>query len=303
MLCNLATAPGSNDLNYPPLPAGFAVEQPTQQELQLRETISIARGVRTIESAWPGQSPRQTYLPMSGRGSSNARRGGGDYYPAKNPNNRVTSYLGSSSKDDGPLNQSGSFPGPGGQTSAGKGREVPPRMMMPVLLSLPTVDEHIATRQARDQEYKDARLEKKRSKQRNRNSWNPEIGSASAPTNNIGPGPLNHVRGMAETSNPFVPPRGPQQSIFVNKDWMNLPEILVKVGPDLPMQYTTWDMYNLFRDYGEIESVELYENTSGTRDGSGKVKFRYNSYFLSISRSILCVLGRKSLNLFDKGKC
>lgn len=301
MLCNLATAPGSHDLNSSPLlPAGFAVERPTKQELQLRETISIARGVRTIESAWPSQPPRQAYPPMSGRGSSNARRGGGDY-PARNPNNRVTSYPGPSGKDDGPLNQSGSSPGPGGQTSAtraGKGREVPPRIM-PLLLSLPTADERIATQQARDREHRNAKLEKKRNKQLNRNSCHPEIGSASAPTNQPtghieSTEPLDHIGSMAETSNnPFIPPRGPQQSIFINRDWTNLPEIPIRVGPDLPMQYTTWDMYNLFKEYGEIESVELFESSSGTRDGFGRVRFRYNSHFLRTSRSIFCFLDRK----------
>lgn len=311
MLCNLTTTPRSNDLNSPPLlPAGFAVERPTQQELQLRKTISIARGVRTIESAWPGQSPRQAYPPMSGRGSFNARRGGGD--PARDPNNRVTNYLGSSSNDDSPLNQSGSSPGPGGQTlatRAGNGREVPPRIM-PLLLSLPTADERIAAQQARDQENRNAKLEKKRNKQLNRNSCHLEAGPASAPTNHTEPtrhtestGPLDHAGSMAGTSNnPFVPPRGPQQPIFMNKDWMNLPEIPVRVGPDLPMQYTTWDMYNLFREYGEIESVELFENSSGTRNGFGRVRFRYNSHSLRISRSIFCILDRKSLNSFRKRK-
>lgn len=159
---------------------------------------------------------------------------------------------------------------------------------MPVLLSLPTMAERIATQQARDQENRNAILEKKRNKQLIKNNSRLEAGSASASyieqTRRIEPTEsLNLVRGMAETSgNPFAPPRGPQQqqSIFVNKDWAGMPEISVRVGPDLPLQYTTWDMYFLFKDYGEIEAIELFENSSGTRDGFGRVRFRYNSFFI-----------------------
>lgn len=304
MLCNLTTAPTTNDLRSPPVPAGFAVEQPTHQELQLRETISIVRGVRAIESAWPSQSPR-AYLPMPERGHYNIRRGG-DQYPAKILNNHATNHPG---KDDGSTDQESLFPGSGGQTSAtkgaaGRGREMANNMQvrtMPLLLSLPTAAERIASQQARDQEYRNAMLEKKHNKQLLKNSFRVEVGSTSAPTTEptkrIESEPLECTRSMAEASSnpPSASPRAPPQPIFVNKGWMSLPEIIVRVGPDLPLQYTTWDLYNLFADYGEVESVELFENSRGTRDGSGKIKFRYDPDPLNFPRSILCILSRSSL--------
>lgn len=305
MLCNLTTAPTTSDLRSPSVPTGFAVEPPTYQELQLRETISIVRGVRAIESAWPSQSPR-AYLPMPGRGHYNVRRGGVDQYPAKILNNHATNHPG---KDDGLADQSSLFPGSGGQTSATKGaasreREMPNMQVrtMPVLLSLPTAAERIASQQARDQEHRNAMLEKRHNKQLLKNSFRVEVGSTSAPTSEptrrIESEPLEYTRSMAEASNnpPSASPRAPPQPIFVNKDWMSLPEIVVRVGPDLPLQYTTWDLYNLFADYGEVESVELFENSRGTRDGCGKIKFRYNPDPFNFPRSILCILGRRSLD-------
>lgn len=301
MLCNLTTAPTTN-LRSPPVPAGFTVEQPTHQELQLRETISIVRGVRAIESAWPSQSPR-AYLPMPGRGHYNVRRGGVDQYPAKILNNHATNHPG---KDDGSTDQSSLFPGSGGQTSAtkdaaaGRGREMANNMQvrtMPLLLSLPTAAERIASQQARDQENRNAMLEKRHNKQLLKNIFRVEVGSTSAPTTEptrrIESEPLECTGSMAEASNnpSSASPRAPPQPIFVNKGWMSLPEITVRVGPDLPLQYTTWDLYNLFADYGEVESVELSENSRGTRDGFGKIKFRYNPDPLNLSPSILCILG------------
>lgn len=41
-------------------------------------------------------------------------------------------------------------------------------------------------------------------------------------------------------------------------------------------------MYNLFDRYGEVEAVELFENTHGVRNGRGKVKFRYLQLPLSL---------------------
>lgn len=273
MLCNLTTAPTSNDLSSPPVPAGFAVGQPTQQELRLRETISIARGVRTIESAWPGQSPRQDYSSMPGR-HHNRRR----VDPMRNPNNRAM-------RDDGPTDQPSLSPGPGGQTSETRGRETANNMpvrTLPLLLSLPTEGERIALQQARDQEHRNAMLEKKYNKKLLKGSFRAEISASASTTEPTGriesPEMLGRTRSMTETSSnhPSASPRAPPQPIFVNRDWANLPEISVRVGPDLPLQYTTWDLYNVFRDYGTIESVELFENSSGTRDGYGRVRFRYN---------------------------
>lgn len=304
MRCNRTTASRYSDLNSPPVPAGFAVEQPTQQELQLRETISIGRGVRPIESAWPGQPPRQAYPPpMSGRGYYNIRRGGGDHYPA---NNRATSHP-APGNDGSPPDQSSSFPRPGSQTPAAnvgatsRGRDVAnnasPRTV-PLLFSLPTESERIAATQARYQERQSALLEERRIRRIARNS-RVEVSSASTePTGRIeSTESLDHARSMSITPSnrrpelnrvspsppSSSPPRAAQQSIFVNNDWRSLPEITVRVGPDLPLQYTTWDMYNLFTDYGVVESVELFENSSGTRDGSGRVRFRYSFHIFNFS--------------------
>lgn len=241
---------------------------------------------------------------MPGRGHYNVGRGV-DQYPAKILNNHATSHPG---KDDGSTDQSGLFPGSGSQTSAtrgaaGRGRETANNMKvrtMPLLLSLPTEAERIASQQARDQEHRNAMLEKRHNKQLLKNSFRAEVGSTSTPTTEptrrIESELLGYTRSMAESSNnpSSTSPRAPPQSIFVNKDWMSLPEIIVRVGPDLPLQYTTWDLYNLFTDYGEIESVELFENSRGTRNGSGEIKFRYN--FPQFPRSILCILSRSSLD-------
>lgn len=277
MLCNLTPAPTSNGLSSPPVPAGFAVKQPTQQELRLRETTSIARGVRTIESAWPGQSLRQDYSSMPGR---HYNRRGVD--PTRNPNNRGASYL---ARDDGSTDQPSLSPGPGGQTSVTRGSKTANNMLartVPLLYSLLTAGERLATQQARDQENRNAMLEKKYNKQLLKNSFRTGSSASASTTEPTGriesPEMLDRTRGMAEASSnhPSASPRAPSQPIFVNRDWANLPEISVRVGPNLPMQYSTVDLYNLFEDYGEVESVELFENSSGTRDGNGRVKFRYN---------------------------
>jgi hypothetical protein len=43
------------------------------------------------------------------------------------------------------------------------------------------------------------------------------------------------------------------------------------------MQYKTIDVYETFQQFGVIETIKLFENTHGTRDGGGEVKFRYNT--------------------------
>ncbi|KAL7275453.1 hypothetical protein RUND412_001605 [Rhizina undulata] len=58
-----------------------------------------------------------------------------------------------------------------------------------------------------------------------------------------------------------------------DEPWRKWSEITVKVGPGLPMSFNTLDMYHLFMDFGDLESIELFENGAGVRDGSGRVKF------------------------------
>lgn len=311
---NRAIAPRSN-LSSPPVPASFVVEQSTQQELQLCGTIATARGARITESAWPAQPARQAYPPqMPGRDSYSIRGGsGGGRYPAGGANNRVMGFPGSGQDDILPHTSprsTGQTP-IAGATAAGRERGVVNSIQVrsvPVLLSLPTEAERNAIKQASMQEkidLRNARREERRNRKLNRNiyatreslapapntgaeaNWyNEQTGTGNIPNRHNGPNraPPSPPPPQPPPPSPPPPPPPPSppvtQQLSFGNDWRTWPEISVRVGPDIPLGYTTWDMYYLFSEYGVVESVDLFENSRGTRDGNGRVKFRYNPTFI-----------------------
>ncbi|KAI9703299.1 MAG: hypothetical protein M1836_007865 [Candelina mexicana] len=58
-----------------------------------------------------------------------------------------------------------------------------------------------------------------------------------------------------------------------DEDWQTWVEIGVKVF-GLPTNSTTLDIYRLFSKEGSIETIEIFENTRGIREGNARIRFR-----------------------------
>jgi RNA-dependent RNA polymerase len=71
--------------------------------------------------------------------------------------------------------------------------------------------------------------------------------------------------------------------ILVNDDWKKWDGVCLKFS-GAPSGFGLDEVYHIFSDYGEIESMELFDNRSGVPDGSGRVKLRY----LTSSPMTLC---------------
>ncbi|KAL7267947.1 hypothetical protein RUND412_009448, partial [Rhizina undulata] len=59
------------------------------------------------------------------------------------------------------------------------------------------------------------------------------------------------------------------------EEWRKYDEISITVGPGAPTWFNALHMYNLFMIYGDVETVKLFENGTGVRDGYGRVTFTH----------------------------
>lgn len=179
-----------------------------------------------------------------------------------------------------------------------------PNHSEPILFSLKTREERIAYNKARTQEESErirARRQAEREKLReirqreflNYNTTNSTSGGntptpLTGPTTNSPGSPggssssSSSYQGNRRSPSPSSPlpqppppPRQAQGPIYWG-EWSTRPEIHIRLA-GLPMQYKTIDVYETFKQFGVIEAIKLFENTHGTRDGGGEVKFRYNT--------------------------
>lgn len=191
-----------------------------------------------------------------------------------------------------------------------------PNQSEPILFSLKTRAERIAFEKARDQEKfekiraRRQRDSEERKKKRqleflNHNTTNSTSRDntptpPTGPTTNSPSSPGGSSSSSSSTSNyqgnrrsPSPPSPLPQPSLPLRQvqapiywdEWRTRPEIHIRLS-GLPMQYKTIDVYETFQQFGVIEAIKLFENTLGTRDGGGEVKFRYNT----ISKLYDCIL-------------
>jgi len=66
--------------------------------------------------------------------------------------------------------------------------------------------------------------------------------------------------------------QSPLPMIKQEYEWSKVPELVIRLRK-LPPTTTTYDIYRNFKKYGTIAFIELFEGRSGTRDGSGKIRF------------------------------
>ncbi|KAI5846534.1 RNA dependent RNA polymerase-domain-containing protein [Morchella snyderi] len=165
----------------------------------------------------------------------------------------------------------------------------------PILRSLQTVEESIASTRARKQEEREKirarrQKDKERAKELNQQKFREQHAMNSTSrddtdlTTNLssslgGSGSSNSSSSNSSYSyqgnrHSPSPPPPPRQCPLPINDWRARPEIQVRVS-GLPMQYKTLDVYETFQQFGVIEAIKLFENTHGTRDGAGEVKFSH----------------------------
>ncbi|KAI9819235.1 MAG: hypothetical protein M1827_007391 [Pycnora praestabilis] len=86
-------------------------------------------------------------------------------------------------------------------------------------------------------------------------------------------GPLPSFRHSSHRfTRPLPQPRG-RSTLRPNDDWATWVEVSVRVY-GLPPTITTLEIWRLFSQEGKIDSVEIFENAKGVRDGGCKLRFR-----------------------------
>ncbi len=84
--------------------------------------------------------------------------------------------------------------------------------------------------------------------------------------------PSSHGRPANTFLRPSPQERG-RTVIKGDEDWQTWVEVAVKVF-GLPSDITTLDIHRLFIKEGSIESIEIFENSRGVRDGNARIRFR-----------------------------
>lgn len=73
-------------------------------------------------------------------------------------------------------------------------------------------------------------------------------------------------------SNYRASPVGQDQISTRVEDWTTWGEVTIKVS-HIPLNATTKDLWTAFKREGQIVTIELFEDTTGRRDGNGRVRF------------------------------
>ena len=55
--------------------------------------------------------------------------------------------------------------------------------------------------------------------------------------------------------------------------WKDGDEMTVRLRR-LPINVTTMDIWEAFKDEGSLEAIEIFEDRRGNRDGTAKIRFR-----------------------------
>lgn len=69
---------------------------------------------------------------------------------------------------------------------------------------------------------------------------------------------------------------GPAKNVLVSRgnDWSHWLEVGVTFF-GFPRKVTTRDVWKVFKEEGELVTIELFDDNRGNPNGSGRVRFRY----------------------------
>lgn len=266
-----------------PVPPNLSLPGPTEQELESRRITAIAQGVRQIESAWPEGAARTPRSTAPNRGFNTRTRGGLFRRSNRGMSDRDIYGPGRGHPSSIPLTRQGSREQ---QERHRLARRSYTDRALPLLMTLPTHGErgrtagHGSNSRDRGQIGDNEHEIQATVSFQNTSRDNPDHSGTPYTYQTSESTMVNTGSGRGYESGRTRNPNGGNfrdhraLPFLVNNDWKDKDGISVKFS-EAPMSFGIFEAYNVFKEYGEIETLDLYETKSGVLDGSGRVRFRY----------------------------